>query len=383
MSTEVLPVGIKCSLACKYCYQDPMRAANNFSPREYSVDKMIESIDKLGGHFTLFGGEALLTPIEDLHTLWAHGLKKYGQNGVQTSLSYWKPEFYEMFRKYNVHVGVSLDGPHDLNSPRCNTSTTSEIHSRFVTLIKEGYQVSLITTLHTANAVDGKLDKLCAWFNMLGSMGLKWARIHLLEVDSKYAANLKLTEDEAFDAVVRISELENGICFDMFSDMTKLLIGRTDDVSCIWNACDPLTTPAVQGIMSDGSISNCGRVNKDGINWLKSESPSRKHHERTLALYNTPEEYNGCKGCRFFFACKGECPGQSKDWRERTDHCGLLKRLFSYTEDRLLAQGKQPISLRSDVNDFNLLVANSNHHGDHYDFTRIEATVGRASVADV
>jgi len=383
MSIEVLPVGIKCSLSCKYCYQDPMRAGNNYSPQEYSVDKMIETLDKLNSEFCLFGGEPLLTPIDDLHKLWTYGLKKYGRNAIQTSLSYWKPEFYEMFRDYKVGIGISLDGPHDLNSPRCNTSTTSEIHNRFMTLIKEGYNVSLITTLHTANAIDGKLDKLCAWFDMLASFGLKWARIHLLEVDTTAAKNLKLTEDEAFNALVKISELNNGIQFDTFSDITKLLSEDNPSVSCIWNGCDPLTTPAVQGVMSDGSMSNCGRVNKDGINWVKSESPSVRNHERLQALYNTPEEYKGCKGCRFFFACKGECPGQSKDWRERTDHCGLLKRLFSYTEDRLLAEGKQPISLRNDVNDFNLMTVNSNHHGDHYDFKRIEASVGRASVADV
>lgn len=383
MSIEVLPVGIKCSLSCKYCYQDPMRAGNNYSPREYSVEKMIASLDKLNSEFTLFGGEPLLTPIEDLHTLWAYGLKKYGKNGIQTSLSYWKPEFTDMFRKYKVDIGVSLDGPHDLNSPRCNTSTTSEIHTRFTNLIKEGFSVSLITTLHTANAIDGKLDKLCSWFTMLASMGLRHGRIHLLEVDTTQAQNLKLTEDEAYNAVVRISELDVDINFDMFSDMTKLLTEQNPSVSCVWTGCDPLITPAVQGVMSDGSMSNCGRVNKDGINWVKSESPSSRQHERMQALYNTPEEYKGCKGCRFFFACKGECPGQSKDWRERTDHCGLLKRLFSYTEDKLLAQGKQPISLRNDVSDFNLKTINPCHHGDHYDFKRIEATIGRASVADL
>ena len=215
-----------------------------------------------------------------------------------------------MFRQYNVNVGVSLDGPHDLNSPRCNTATTSEIHNRFVTLIKEGFNVSLITTLHTANAIDGKLDKLCSWFGMLGGMGLKHARIHLLEVDTTQARNLKLTENEAFNAVVRISELKTGIEFDMFSDITKLLMG-SGETSCIWNSCDPLTTPAVQGVMSDGSMSNCGRVNKDGINWLKSEDKVNQH-ERLLALYNTPEQYRGCKGCRFFLRAKENALGNQK-----------------------------------------------------------------------
>ena len=377
MSIELLPVGIKCSLSCSYCYQDPMRVQGNFAPREYSVEKMIEALDSYNSNFIIFGGEPLLTPVGDLHKIWRYGLDKYGQNGIQTSLSFWRNEFYEMFREYNVTIGVSLDGPGELNLARCDTKRTSEIHTIFTNLIRGRYNVSLITTLHTQNAIDGRLDKLLSWFNMLSKLGLKYARIHLLEVDTLAANGLKLTEDEAFEALIKISELKNGIDFDLFSDIERLLTADGGDVSCIWNGCDPLTTPAVQAVMSDGSKANCGRVNKDGVNWIKSNSSG---NERLIALYNTPEEYGGCKGCKYFFACKGECPGQSSDWRKRTDHCGLLKRVFSHIEDRLLAEGKQPISMRQDINDFNLLVINPNHHGDHYDATRIEVPVGRQDI---
>ena len=56
--------------------------------------------------------------------------------------------------------------------------------------------------------------------------------------------------------------------------------------------------------------SNCGRTNKDGVDYLKSD---HQGYERYIALYNTPHEHGGCKGCRFFLMCKGQCPGTAID----------------------------------------------------------------------
>src|SRR5205085_10095838 len=67
-----------------------------------------------------------------------------------------------------------------------------------------------------------------------------------------------------------------------------------------------------------------------------------------LALYHTPQEAGGCKDCRFFLMCKGQCPGTAidGDWRNRTEHCEVWKALFKVLEDEFQAQGKVPLSLR-------------------------------------
>ena len=80
----------------------------------------------------------------------------------------------------------------------------------------------------------------------------------------------------------------------------------------------------MQGIEGTDQRSNCGRTNKDGIDFVKSD---REGFERYLALYYTPQEYGGCKDCRFFLMCKGQCPGTAidRDWRNRTEHCEVWK----------------------------------------------------------
>ena len=56
-------------------------------------------------------------------------------------------------------------------------------------------------------------------------------------------------------------------------------------------------------------------TNKDGIDYVKADRPG---YERYLALYQTPQEYGGCQGCRFLVSCaRGNVQGtaiSSGDW---------------------------------------------------------------------
>ena len=123
----------------------------------------------------------------------------------------------------------------------------------------------------------------------------------------------------------------------------RLLLCEDDQTTCVWNACDPYTTAAVRGVEGTGQASNCGRTNKDGIDFVKGVRPG---FERYLALYQTPQEHGGCQGCRFFLMCKGQCPGTSMagDWRNRSEHCEVWKGLFRSVEDGLLDEGLVPVS---------------------------------------
>jgi len=109
----------------------------------------------------------------------------------------------------------------------------------------------------------------------------------------------------------------------MFEEMERILLGDDSNTTCIWNACDPYTTSAVQGIDGTGQRTNCECVNKDGIDFkkLESEKSNIKGFERYIALHKTPQENGGCKDCRFFLACKGQFPGTSidYDWRNRSE----------------------------------------------------------------
>lgn len=358
MSVELRPLGVKCNIQCQYCYQNPQRDAGNIL-HSYDVERMKAAIEREGGPFTLFGGEALLVREEDLEDLWSWGVQKYGGNSVQTNGVLINDNHIRMFRAYRVHVGISIDGPGELNDVRwagtleLTRAATAKTHAAIERLCREGIPPSIIVTLHRGNATRDKLPIMHDWLRHLESMGVASARLHILEVDHESVAQkYALTTEENLEALLSFAALERELTrlrLDVFEDMRNLLLGQDNATTCVWNACDPYTTRAVRGVEGSGQSSNCGRTNKDGIDFVKSGTEG---FERYLALYHTPQEHGGCRDCRFFLMCKGQCPGTSLegDWRNRTEHCDLWKKLFRHFEETLLDQGIQPLSASPDRN---------------------------------
>lgn len=352
MSVELRPLGVACNIQCQYCYQNPERDAGNIA-RSYDMDAMLTAVEREGGPFTLFGGEGLLVPEADLEKLWAWGLEKYGSNSLQTNGVLINDEHVRMFRQYKVYVGISIDGPGELNDARWNGTlqrtreATAKTEAAIARLCREGLAPSLIITLHRANATADKLPAMHEWFKRLEAMGVQSARLHVLEVDtSGVGAVYALSTEENLTAFSSFAALEDELTtlkLDLFEDMRNLLFGTDDTSTCVWNACDPYTTSAVRGVEGKGQSSNCGRTNKDGVDFVKAGSEG---FERYIALHHTPQEHGGCHDCRFFLMCKGQCPGTSLDgdWRNRTEHCDLWKALFRQLEERALDEGRIPLS---------------------------------------
>jgi uncharacterized protein len=353
MGVELRPLGVRCNIQCQYCYQNPQRDAGN-QARSYDIDLMKAAIEAEGGPFALFGGEPLLVPENDLETLWSWGMARFGYNAVQTNGTLINDEHIRMFRAYKVGVGISIDGPGELNDVRWHGTlektreATAKTENAIERLCREGLSPSLIVTLHRANAATDRLPRLSSWFRDLERSGIRAVRLHLLESESEAVrAKYALTVAENVNALLTFSALQRSLkslTFDLFADMRRMLQGQDNVAGCVWNACDPYTTQAVRGVEGHGERSNCGRTNKDGIDFGKGDKPG---YERYLALHATPQEAGGCRDCRFFLMCKGQCPGTAidGDWRNRTEHCEVWKAAYEFVEAELLAEGSKPLSL--------------------------------------
>ncbi len=352
MAVELRPFGVACNIACRYCYQNPQREAGNIR-LDYDLDRMKAAVEREGGPFTLFGGEPLLMPLTDLKEIFRWGLEQYGSNSIQTNGTLISDAHIRLFQQYRVQVGVSVDGPDELNdlrwhgSPERTRQSTALTLANIARLCREHRPPGLIVTLHRVNASAERLPRLQAWVREMDGQGITMMRLHLLEVDSEaIRAQYSLTEAENVQALLSFAELQRELKqlrFDVLDEMEQALLGRDRHSSCVWHACDPYTTLAVRGVEGNGQSSNCGRTNKDGVNFIKAEQPS---FERYIALYQTPQEEGGCKDCRFFLMCKGQCPGTAidGDWRNRSELCGVWKELFTHLEARLLAAGEVPLS---------------------------------------
>ena len=265
MGVEVRPLGVRCNIQCRYCYQNPERDAGNVA-RHYDLEKIKAAVLREGGPFTLFGGEPLMTREKDLEELFRWGYERFGGSGIQTNGSLIKDSHLRMFKAWKVRVGISIDGPGELNDVRWAGSevktraTTARTEQAIERLCREGLKPSLIVTLHRGNAARDKFPLLYAWVRHLARMGVGSIRIHLLEVeDDTVRRTHALTTDENIQALLGFAQLERevpALRFDLFEDLRRMLMGQDQSTTCVWNACDPYTTRAVQGIEGDGQRTN-------------------------------------------------------------------------------------------------------------------------------
>ena len=352
MTIEVKPVGNRCNLCCAYCYESGARHTH------VPLDKaaVFQSIDRANGSFHLFGGEALLLPLDELEEFVAYGFQKFGHVGLQTNGSLITDAHIQMFAKYCVETGISIDGPGELNDARCGSrlavtrTMTAQTESAIEALINAGRIPSLIITLSQANVgTPDRLERFIGWIRYLRSRGVRHINPHFLEPNGN-VGDLLLPDrqlTEVLMALWAVQDEDLGLTMSLFSDVLNILQGDDVHVVCTYRSCDPWNTPSCNGIEPNGEPSMCGRVHKDGIDW----NPAAGHsYERQLALAITPQEHGGCQGCEYWIVCTGNCPGGAidNDWRNRNGYCRVLKDLFAEGERRLTRAGIRPVTQAPD-----------------------------------
>lgn len=403
MAIEVRPVGVTCNLRCTYCYEQSMRDVQPV--HRYNKAAVLAQLEHVQGQWSLFGGEALIIPLDELEELLKIGFERWKCTGIQTNGTLITPAHVELFIKYNTHVGISLDGPGELNDSRwagtleATRRMTERTHAAIDMMFNAAATTgnnrlipSLIITLHKGNASADRWPQMKAWLQEMDKRGVVHVNFHFMEMD--YQANEWVLPHDQLQAVMMdlwdLSATFKNIHIINFKEIVELLRGNDHQAFCVWRACDPWNTSAVQGLESDGSPSHCSRTNKDGINWLPAEGTgqtiawqigtfqeSSRSYERQLSLYVTPQENGGCKDCRFWMMCQGNCPGtglesvagEAGDWRLRSIHCQMFKDMFEEGEKRLLAIGESPLSLHKDLPQYEALLYDGWKRGANYGMT--------------
>jgi uncharacterized protein len=354
MSIEIRPVGVKCNIGCQYCYQNVLRDAGWEADERTDLAALKAAIEARDESFHLFGGEPLLMQIDELEELWRWGWERFGENNLQTNGVLIRDRHVAMFRAYGVKVGISVDGPGALNDARWAGSlertrtATAATMAAIERLCREHEPPSIMVQLTRCNASGERLEGLCAWLASIHALGVTNARIHILEIDDETVRErYGLSTEEniaAFDRIARLRTELPGLFLDCNEDKRDLLMMKDLDTACVWRACDPLYTEAVMGLGSRGEPHKCGLTDKEGVNFERSE---KQNFARYIALAHTPQQYGGCQDCRFFFACKGQCPGTGMDgdWRNRSENCEVFRALFALAEESLIAEGQTPLSV--------------------------------------
>lgn len=355
-----MPLSIKtlgCNGLCRSCYENRIRSV--FLDTSYDIKAILATIEKetVGipenqryTNVCLHGGEPLMMKFEDLEKLLDKIHSLYGHTSIQTNGVLISDEIIELFKKYKTSVGVSIDGDTaELNYGRWNGGDlTKEQIQRMTDKVlynmkkckDAGLSLSVIALLRKYNASQERLGGFIRFLLRLkDEFGISSVRINeCIVYEEEYRREEELTNKEMGEVLCKLADVclsSSEINWLPYRDIVDMLMGYRD-ATCVFTECDVWRTSSERTIMADGSIGCClkGGAALDGIQALAGDKVGR---ERYVILRQVSQDLKGCKGCRFWFMCKGGCPGEAvdNDWRNRTRFCEAWKTLFSHIEDKI------------------------------------------------
>lgn len=355
-----------CNLGCSYCYENPDRERKReWVDRQYDLDAMIERLESFAEKYdevpTFHGGEPLLMRKEDLTTLldWIAANYERGP-GIQTNGTLVDDQHIELFREYDVGVGVSCDGPPELNTERKaagerGTESASATHrmsertnETIKRLIDAGVGVGVITVLHKTNAgTDERFEQLLEWLDWLTSNDVYGHFNPAIPYDN-IQNDISLTPETLKDRYLQTYDWMKGAEYrrwDPIASYVDNLLGNGIK-GCVNQRCDVFNTRHAKAITGDGGTSGCGKTWEavgDGVPFLQGPSTGNLYEEtqeryemlkRTPGVHSDEPDMGGCKDCEYWKVCQGGCPasGINDDHRNRSIWCPAKYALYERIE---------------------------------------------------
>lgn len=365
-----------CNLGCEYCYEEPDREMKEEQiDNEYDLDLIMERLEEFSEKYPgidpgLHGGEPLLLPIEDLRKLYERMYELYDLSDpgrsphVQTNGTLITDEHIELFKEFDVSIGISMDGPEELNDSRIARSggedvtrkMTEQTYESIRKIIEEPeLQCGIICVLSKTNAgTNEKLEKLLDWLDYLNKNDVTGHYNPAIPYED-VQEDLSLSPErlkEVFISTWEWMQEEPYRQWDPMMDYQENLLAMKLG-NCVNTKCDVYNAESAKIIRGDGDTTACGKTwgaVGDGVPFLQGDSTGNEYgetNERYNMLRQLPGKYSeevqngevedqgGCKGCRYWAVCQGGCPaaGGEYDYRNRVWHCEAIYGLYERIEN--------------------------------------------------
>lgn len=367
-----------CNLGCSYCYEDPDRdRKQEWVDRQYDMDAImgrLEEWKEKHPHETpgFHGGEPLLVRKEHLERVfeWVHETYDGQSSHIQTNGTLLDEDHVELFSRYNVNVGISCDGPAELNrerktagergnpSGRATDRMTDRTLDAIQACVDNGVDVGIIVVLHETNVgTDERLEMLLDWIDELNQMGVSGHYNPAIPYED-VQTDISLSAERLKEVYLRTWEwmkAEPYRSWNPMRDFVDNLLGAQLG-NCVNNRCDVMNAGAAKIVKGDGETTGCGKTWSqvgDGVPFLQGDSSDNKYNdpdgqERYEMLQKIPgapdrpddePDLGGCKGCEYWNVCQGGCPsaGMNDDFRNRTWECKAVYALYERIEQDLRA----------------------------------------------
>lgn len=384
----VKPVGSACNLDCSYCYY--LDKESIYGGREPKMsDELLERYIRqyIEGNrvdtvtFTWHGGEPMLAGL-DFYRRAVALQKKYArgkriENSLQTNATLIDDAWCDFLRENNFLVGVSIDGPqsiHDANRrDKGGCPTFDRVMQAIARMRRAGVEFNTMTTVNRLS--EGRGREVYLFLKSIGSRFMQFmpvveytcrqgpdSRPHIVPPGtpgsepgpwSVSAAGFGAFMNDIFDEWV-INDV--GRCYIQLFDVALAQWYGVRPALCAF--CDNCGDSLV--VEHNGDIYSCDhfvypeyKLGNLNDTTLVEAFSSRRQADFGAAKHNRlPDE---CIKCRYWFACRGECPKHRFDrTAEGEEHLNALcegyKAFFRHAEPYMrrmadLLRAQQPPAL--------------------------------------
>ena len=291
------------------------------------------------------GGEPLMMPKTWLTEAMDYALEKLSDYKVrfllQTNATLVTPEWIEIFKKYHVEVGVSIDGYRTLHDENRRQKDGSSSYDAVIQSIHElqqaGIPVGTLMVLNTEKNID--IDCLYDYIRELHTS----IKIHSVipcgraknETRSGMIAENYVSILKAL--FVKAIQDEKVIVIDPLNELLNALLGisKVGECSFAGTCCRGLIC-----IYTDGGVGYCGRdgvhedflfghIQETSLSELYSCEKARRIRQRQSYL-----QQHDCKDCEDWEYCHGGCTFEAvnafQDMYHRYPNCQERKELIHY-----------------------------------------------------
>ncbi|MEM2365687.1 MAG: radical SAM protein [Nitrososphaerota archaeon] len=365
MTILVMP-SLTCNLKCQYCFERNVWESE-VSGLKHNPDAIFSLLENVvrkynANHVCLHGGEPLTLPLNELE-YYMHRIRNMGLSiSIQTNGTLITKEHIKLFKKYGVHVGISVDGPPEIDTIRGSDKKINHLLDKVINeMVKEKVSVGVLCVLSKTNATGDALDRLCEWIIKLSKMGIEGRLLKMRDFFG-ISREFELEPDEMANAWEKIYMSLRSVGMEYkwspFRDFILSLQGRRKEAVCWLNECDPFCTDSCHVILPDATETICDRAFFMGL----IIRPNDKNNIRQQILANTD-----CKGCRWFpNYCVGGCPldGIDGDWRNKSKWCPAIYRMFEIISKEYPPMRPSQQILRGEHGD--IPHGDFTNHGDSY-----------------
>lgn len=337
MHIMIIPT-MGCPANCSYCWSSETTSLVMTKETMDDIVEWLEDFKKEPVTFTFHGGEPLLAGYD----FYEYALEKistrlddlYPAYAIQTNLWLMDDKLASLFKKYEVPIGSSLDGPKELNDLQRGVGYYDKTLAGYEIAKKHGLRCSFISTF-TNYSIKYKEEI----FNFFKDNGFNM-KIHpaLPSIKSHKSDNFALEPEDYGELLLYLLDeyldLADEIELKNIDHLCKAVFMKTGFV-CTYVDCMDSTF----AIGPDGSIYPCYRFvdMPDYVIGHVSDKPSYEElmDSRAEKLLHEFKDFvdTDCADCKHIKYCRGGCPYNAlvmsnHEVNQVDPHCTAYKMIF-------------------------------------------------------